>query len=85
MQEAYSATPAIPVSIRPETEPEQEPEPEVHATAGARSIRRSPANELGDLLNHLFFDAGIAVLGKGAAWIGGHRMTMLEREACFVG
>jgi hypothetical protein len=53
--------------------------------ACVRSIRFFPTDELGNLLDHLFFNAGIAVLGKGAARIGGHRMTMLERAARFAG
>ena len=48
------------------------------SAALARSIRFVPQDEFGDLLDHLFLDAGIAVLGKGAAWIGRHRMTVLE-------
>ena len=50
-----------------------------------RSIRSVPTDEFGNLLDHLFLDAGIAVLGKGAAWVGRHRMTMLERAPCLVG
>jgi hypothetical protein len=49
-----------------------------------RSILFSPENGLGDLVDHLFFDAGKAVLGKRLARILGHRMAALEREARFV-
>ena len=46
--------------------------------ACVRSIRFFPTDELGNLLDHLFFNAGITVLGKGAARIGGHRMTFRD-------
>src|SRR5215472_6173369 len=51
---------------------------------GVGSIRSVATDEFGDLLDHLFLNAGIAVLGKCTAWIGRHRMTMLKTAACLV-
>jgi hypothetical protein len=38
-------------------------------------FRVTATDELGDLLDHFFLDAGVAVLGKWSAGIGCHRMT----------
>src|SRR5215468_11857980 len=59
--------------------------PVTEPQARARSILVFPTNEFGNLLHHLWLDAGIAVLRKGAAWIGCNGMTALKRLARFVG
>ena len=38
-------------------------------------------NEFGDVPDHLLLDAGVAVLGEGAAGIGGDRVSMGEGAA----
>src|SRR4051812_6615632 len=45
------------------------------------SIPVPSSNEISDLLDHLLLDAGVAVLGEGAAWIGRDRVSVSEGAA----